>query len=351
MPSDFEPSARRGATGLPSPPGRLLITGGAGFIGSHLTEAWLERGGEVTVLDDFSAGRRVFLAAVETSNRLRIVSGDVRDRGCLAGLIQDCSLVAHLASVVGVERVLAEPVRTMQVAAQGGRLVAALCAAWDRPLLSVSSSEVYGPWALPPLRETLPAVDLRPWGPRGIYARAKRVAERAALGPGGPRQAVVVRLFNVSGPRQDPATGMVLPRWVAAARRGEPLQLFGSGRQTRSFCHVRDAVAGLLGLLDALVRPPGLPRQVFNLGAPFEHELSYVAQRVLALTGSRSPVVPLAVDEVAGRRGLDTLRRAPALERIQAAIGWRAEIGLDRLILDLAASAEPQDLAGQRRSR
>jgi UDP-glucose 4-epimerase len=312
-----------------------LITGGAGFIGSHLAEAWLKRGGEVLVLDDFSSGRLSNLAAVEASPQLEIVRGDVLDRGLLAALVERSAAVAHLAAVVGVERVLAEPRRTLAVGARGGRLVAGLCARQDKPLLSVSSSEVYGPWAVPPLHESLPPADLRAWGPRGVYARSKRVAERAALGPLGPRRALVVRLFNVSGPRQEAAAGMVLPRWVAAALRDEPLWLFGSGQQTRSFCHVQDAVAGLVALLEALLGPAGLPRQVYNLGAEQEYRLLEVAQRVLSLTGSRSAVQNPAAGQVPGRLGQDTHRRAPDLERIRRAVGWRARIGLDRLILDL----------------
>jgi UDP-glucose 4-epimerase len=319
---------------------RLLITGGAGFIGSHLAEAWLAAGGAVRVLDDLSTGRLANLEACRGHSGFEFRQGSVLDRAELCAALQGVDLVAHLASLVGVERVLAEPARTVAVGAGSGRRLASLCRERRLPLLCVSSSEVYGPWALPPLREPecerqSPA-DLRAWGPRGRYARAKRVAERAALGPGGPSRAAVVRLFNVSGPRQGLDSGMLLPRLVSAALTGAPLELFGDGLQTRSFCHVLDAAEGLLRLARGLCSQDGWPHRLYNLGSDRERSLLEVAGRVRALLAPAAEIRVLGGRGAPGRSGLDPRRRAPCLKRLEADLGWRPTRGLDPLILDLA---------------
>ncbi len=319
---------------------RLLITGGAGFIGSHLAEAWLAAGGAVRVLDDLSTGCLDNLQACRGRADFEFRLGSVLERAELEGALHGVDVVAHLASLVGVERVLADPARTVAVGAGSGRRLARLCRERRLPLLSVSSSEVYGPWAEPPLREAdaegLPAPDLRAWGPRGRYARAKRIAERAALGPGGPGRAAVVRLFNVSGPRQGPGSGMVLPRLVSAALAGGPLELFGDGLQTRSFCHVLDAAEGLQRLARGLCSPDGLAHRLYNLGSERECSLREVAERVRALLAPEAEIRVLGGRAISGRSGLDPRRRVPCLRRLGAELCWRPGRDLDGLILDLA---------------
>lgn len=320
---------------------RLLITGGAGFIGSHLAEAWLRGGGAVRVLDDLSQGCVSNLEPAQSLPGFEFLRGSVLDPGALGFALEGVDLVAHLAAVVGVERVLAEPQRTVAVGAGSGRRLAQACRARGLPLLCVSSSEVYGPWATPPAlesqAETGPAPDLRAWGPRGRYARAKRVAERAALGPGGPPRAAVVRLFNVSGPRQGPESGMVLPRLVAAALDGRGLEVFGDGGQTRSFCHVADAAEGLLRLARGLCGGAGWPHRLYNLGSDREVPLLSLAERVRDLLAPGAEIRCSGSRPAPGRSGLDPRRRAPGLGRLQADLGWRPTLDLDAIIIDLAA--------------
>lgn len=325
----------------PRPAGlRLLITGGAGFIGSHLAEAWLRGGGSVRVLDDLSQGSLTNLEFARSQPGFEFRRGSVLDPAALGAALDGVDLVAHLAAVVGVERVLAEPQRTVAVGAGSGRRLAQACRARRLPLLCVSSSEVYGPWATPPAleekAESGPAPDLRAWGPRGRYARAKRVAERAALGPGGPPRALVVRLFNVSGPRQGPESGMVLPRLVAAALAQRSLELFGDGNQTRSFCHVSDAAEGLLRLAQGLISAGGWPHRLYNLGSDQEFPLLSVAERVRDLLAPGLEIRCTGSRAVPGRSGLDPRRRAPGLGRLTADLGWRPTLDLDTTILDLA---------------
>ncbi len=313
---------------------RLFLTGGAGLIGSHLAEAWQARGGRVRVLDDFSTGRRENLAALDPA-RLELVEGCLLEGPSPAELLEGVDAVAHLASVVGVERVLHDPARTWRVGVEGSRRVLEAAAERRLPLVLASSSEVYGRREDVPFRET-DALGLgSPEHPRWVYAAAKAAAESLtlALARAHRQRVAVVRLFNVSGARQRPESGMVLPTFARAARRGEPLRVHGDGTQRRCFCHAEDVAQALLGLLDAA--PEG--GEVLNVGGEREISMGELARLVLARAGGASPIEFAPHTSARGGREGDTARRLPDLSRIAARTGWRARRSLEELVDDVLA--------------
>ncbi|MHC4402953.1 MAG: NAD-dependent epimerase/dehydratase family protein [Planctomycetota bacterium] len=261
---------------------RYLITGGAGFIGSHLAEKLLGQGDDVTVLDDFSSGSYENLCELPDKARLCIVEGDVRD-ACVDEMVKECDTVFHLAALVGVEQVVQYPRRTVSVTVEGGANVLAACVRHRRPLLVTSTSEVYGDNPTQPLREDF---DLRigpPTTPRWSYAAAKLLEEQMVLSEGRASglPAVVVRLFNTVGPRQTGRYGMVLPRFVQAALDEGTLPVYGDGRQTRTFCDVRDVVSAL-SLVIGYERAWG---KVVNVGSDSELSIIQLSKLVLNVIG------------------------------------------------------------------
>lgn len=321
------------------PTAHLLITGGAGFLGSHLADRWLAQGGAVTLLDDLSAGVAADAVHRRTGGRARLVVGTVLDEGLVGDLVARADGVAHLAAVVGVERVVREPARTLEVGTRGGQAVLAAALAHRRPVLVVSSSEVYGPLAGGSYREDGPLALVSPERARGTYAVSKLHTESLALALHRERglPAVVARLFNTSGPRQGPASGMVLPRFVEAALTGAPLIVHGDGSQRRVFCHVLDAVEALVRLLTREEARGGL----FNVGGRDEVSMAELAELVRRRLGSASQIQSRPVPEERGDPRDDTLRRVPDLARIRASVGWEPSRDLGTLVDDLAADLRP----------
>jgi len=248
--------------------------------------------------------------------------------------VERCDGVAHLAAVVGVGRVLAAPARTLEVGTRGGELVLQAAARRGRPVLIVSSSEVYGLCDRLPFREDEPLALGSPERPRWTYAVSKLHSESLALALWRERglPTTVARLFNTSGPRQSAASGMVLPRFVAAALRGEVLRVHGDGTQSRVFCHVRDVVRALVGLLTT----PAANGRVFNVGGEEEVTIAALAERVRSRLGSASKIVFEPHGFSRGEGYEDTTRRVPDLGRIHALFAWRTEQNLDSLIDDVA---------------
>ncbi|MEZ5330948.1 MAG: GDP-mannose 4,6-dehydratase [Thermoanaerobaculia bacterium] len=320
--------------------GTALVTGGAGFIGSHLVDRLLAAGWQVRTLDDLSTGRRENLESAAPRSALRVVDGSVLDTRLVEDLVDGVDVVFHLAATVGVDLVVREPLRTLRTNLGGTESVLAAAGHRGTPVLLASSSEVYGRTARVPQAED----DDRWLGPPGSarwsYATSKAAAECLALAWHRERglPTVVARLFNTIGARQRGRYGMVVPRFVSAAVRGEPLRIFGDGSQTRCFCHVRDVVEGLLGLA---IHAPAYGG-VFNLGGGEEISIRNLALRVLGLAGvpdsetaRRLRMVP---DDEAGERGADDMRRrVPDTRRVEAAIGWRPRIGLDEALGELIA--------------
>jgi UDP-glucose 4-epimerase len=327
-------------------PKRYLITGGAGFIGSHLAERLLADGHAVTVLDDFSTGRMENIAALVGREHFQLVRDSVENETTVGTLVAACDAVYHLAAAVGVQLIIDEPVRTIRSIIHGTEVVLEAACRWQRPVLITSSSEVYGKGTRVPFSEDDDVVVGATRFSRWCYSYAKGVDE--FLGLAYHKQfglpVTIVRLFNTVGPRQVGMYGMVLPRFVAAALAHQPLQVYGDGTQTRCFCHVLDVV-------DALVALPASPKaigQVFNLGSDQEISIGELAHRVIALTGSRSTVGHVPYAKAYGQNFDDLPRRAPKLDKLRSVIDFRPRFDLDQIIVSVARSLGDQKPANPR---
>ncbi len=322
---------------------RYLVTGGAGFIGSHLVEALLAKGDEVVVLDNLSTGRFANLEAVRDHPGFNFVHGSVLDELAVDKAVRNCDVVVHLAAAVGVKLIVEEPLDSLTTNIQGAVTILAAAHRYRRKVLVTSSSEIYGKNDAGPLSEQADRILGSPAVSRWAYSTSKAVDEILAYAYHRERElpTIVVRLFNTVGPRQSPAYGMVIPRLLRQALAGEPLTVYGDGTQTRCFCHVADAVEALVRLLDE----PGALGEVFNVGSTEEISIGDLALLVLERTGSSSPVV-LVPYEVAYESGFeDMARRVPDTAKIHALTGWRAERTLadilDDMLAELAAGGAP----------
>ena len=319
-----------------TPRRRYLVTGGAGFIGSHLCEVLLSSGGSVTVVDDLSTGRESNLDAARSAHGdgLTFVQATVTD--ALAGLpAGGFDGIFHLAAAVGVRLVVEDPARAAETNIFETSAVLSYAARSRTPTLLASSSEVYGKGIRAPFREEDDLVFGPPTVSRWSYGLSKAIDEQLALAhaqrDGLP--VVVARFFNTVGPRQRGRYGMVLPRFVTAALVGEPLEIHGNGRQVRCFCDVRDVAAALPRLLgDAACHG-----RVFNVGGDRPVTIEDLAGAVLRVTGSRSPLNRIPHSQVFGESFEDLAIRVPDISRIRAAIGFDPSITLDRTIADIAA--------------
>jgi len=316
---------------------KLLVTGGAGFIGSHLCERLLARGDEVVCLDDLSTGRLENLEACRPSERFEFVRGSVLDERLVRAEVARADGVFHLAASVGVRLVLEQPTRTLEVNLLGTRHVLAAAAERGARVLFASSSEVYGRNDEPPFAEDDPLLSGATREPRWSYACSKAMGEALAFALARERAlaAVVVRFFNVVGPRQRASYGMVLPRFVRAARSGAPLEVYGDGTQTRCFLHVSDALDAVLALWDE----PRALGQVVNVGSAREIAIGELAERVRRAAGSRAPIVRMPYREAYGTEMNDFRRRVPDLARLEALIGRREPRALEAIVAELLAPA------------
>ena len=319
----------------------LLITGGAGFIGSHLAERWLAEGGSVTALDDLSTGRVNNLSACMRSSRFRVVHASILDRRSVRRLVEETDTIAHLAAVVGVARVCRDPLSTWRVNLEGSQVVLDAAAELGRPVLLASSSEVYGDAAPMPACEDGPVGFGTPEHPRWSYASSKAAMESLGLALHAETELPVrvVRFFNTSGPRQSATSGMVLPTLIESALAGRDLRVFGDGTQTRAFCHVLDTVEALVRLL----REERAVGKVVNVGNDNEVTILSLAKRVIERTGARGTIThvphPQAIDAVVA----DPQRRVPELTRLADLVGYRPERPVDAIIDDIAATLVAQE--------
>lgn len=308
----------------------FLITGGAGFIGSHLAERLLAAGHRVTILDDLSTGRLENIAAIRSNPSFHFVRGSVEDQTTVSLLVHDADAVFHLASAVGVQLVVNEPVRTIRTTIRGTEVVLEAAHRFGRPTLITSSSEVYGKSTRVPFNEEDDVVMGATRHSRWCYAYSKGIDE--FLGMAYHMQyglpVTIVRLFNTVGPRQVGMYGMVLPRFVGAALRGEPLSVYGDGKQCRCFCHVDD-VADALERLMAKTSAAG---EVYNIGSNEEVSILDLANRVIKRTGSSSKIEFVTYEQAFGRSFDDMLRRVPSLKKIDKAIGFKPAHCLDEII-------------------
>ncbi len=309
---------------------RFLITGGAGFVGSHLAEQLLAAGASVLILDDLSTGRMDNIRQLQSHPRFDFLQGSAEDAELVTTLASRCDAIYHLAATLGVQLVIDQPTRVIGTTIHATEVVLEAAARFNRPVLLTSSSEVYGKSTSVPFREDDDVV----MGPtrvsRWCYAYSKAVGEFLALAYhrecGLPVR--VVRLFNTVGPRQIGCHGMVLPRFVRAALRGEPLQVCGDGKQTRCFCHVRDVVGALVRLLDSSTTAG----EIYNVGSDEEISIEALARRVIDITGSRSEVEHVRYRAAYGCDSDDPRRRLPCLDKIRAAVDFQPTCSLDDII-------------------
>jgi UDP-glucose 4-epimerase len=313
---------------------RVLITGGAGFIGSHLAELLAAEGDEVVLFDNLSTGSPDNIRPLVDSGRAKLVIGDVCDRTSLAAAGDGCDIVHHLAAAVGVELILQRPLASMRTNLRGIENVLELAAQRSQRVLFTSSSEVYGNAASgSPMRETgsrtYGSTDIFRWA----YAGAKAMGETLALAYHRELgvEVVVVRLFNVSGPRQSDSHGMVVPRFVRQAMRGAPITVFGDGRQSRAFAHVADIVEALA----RLVVEPAASGAVFNLGADREITITDLARLVRRATASRSAIVHVPYAEAYPIGFEEIHKRRPDLSRARDVVGFDASRGIDEIVRDI----------------
>jgi UDP-glucose 4-epimerase len=311
---------------------RYLITGGAGFIGSSLSDALVARGDEVTVLDDLSTGTRANVAHLEDSGLLRFVEGSTLDEELVGKLVESSDVVLHLASAVGVQLVVQRPLDTLLRNIRGNDIVMGAAARHERKLLFTSTSEIYGKNSSSSLDEDADSILGSPFKARWSYATAKAFGEALAHSFHRERDLDfnVVRLFNTVGPRQTGRYGMVLPRFVRQAMAGEDLTVYGNGTQTRCFTHVNDAVSAILLLLDAEAAG-----RVFNVGTSTEVAVVELARRVIEKCNSSSKVSLIPYSE-AYEAGFEELgRRVPDTTALRELTGWEPLSTVDDAISDV----------------
>ncbi|MGI8623489.1 MAG: GDP-mannose 4,6-dehydratase [Solirubrobacteraceae bacterium] len=317
----------------PAPQMRFLITGGAGFIGSHLCDELLARGHRVEVLDDLSTGSMDNIAHLRDEPRFACTVASARREDVVEGLVATADVVVHLAAAVGVELIVQSPVRTIETNVHCTEVVLAQAARHRRPVIVASTSEVYGKSSALPFREDGDLV----FGPtttgRWAYACSKAIDEFLAIAYWTERKhpTMVVRLFNTVGPRQTGQYGMVIPRFVRNALSGRDLQVYGDGTQTRCFCHVQDVIAALVGLIQSQDHWG----EVFNVGSAEEVSIAALAERVVHLTGSSSSIARLAYEDAYEAGFEDIVRRVPDTTKIEAALGWAPERSLDDVLRDV----------------
>ena len=316
---------------------RFLITGGAGFIGSHLSERLLERGHGVHVLDDLSTGSIENVRHLRWHPHFDYTIDSANNVSLLAELVDEADVVYHLAAAVGVELIVESPVRTIETNVHCTEMVLAQAHKKRKPVLIASTSEVYGKSVDLPFREdgdlTLGATDKGRWA----YACSKAIDEFLALAYWKERRlpTVIVRLFNTVGPRQTGRYGMVIPRFVSQAQAGNPLTVYGTGLQRRTFCHVVDTVEALIGVVET----EAAYGRVFNVGGQEETTIVDLASRVIDLTRSSSEIRLVPYEEAYEEGFEDMERRLPDISRIGELIGWRPRRSLDEIIADVSASS------------
>ena len=309
---------------------RILITGGAGFIGSHLADAYLQRGDEVLVIDDLSTGSIKNIQHLKDNPRFHYTIEAIQNQPVTAELIDQCDVVVHLAAAVGVKLIVESPVRTIETNVHGTEVVLALANKKKKKVLIASTSEVYGLSAEVPFREDGNLVMGATTKGRWSYACSKAIDEFLALAYWRERKlpTVIVRLFNTVGPRQTGQYGMVIPTFVKQALAGRPITVYGDGKQSRCFGYVGDVVGALVDLLDH----ESAVGEVFNIGSNEEITILALAQRVKELTHSASEIVFVPYDEAYEEGFEDMPRRIPDITKIKRLVGFQPRMTLDGIL-------------------
>lgn len=324
----------------------ILVTGGAGFVGSHLTEQLLAAGCQVTILDNLSTGRWSNIEHLEKHRNLRVLIAPMEDRTLVEREVSQHDLIYHLASAVGVKLIIDEPVKTVETIFHGTDIILRACSRYRRPVLITSTSEVYGKSSELPFREDADVV----MGPtekrRWAYACAKALDEFLALAHYYETRlpVYIVRLFNTVGPRQTSQYGMVLPTFIEQALNNRPLTVYGSGKQQRCFGSVYDIVEGLM----QLPQNPRAKGLVVNLGSQEEISIETLASRVIELTGSRSTIEYIPYEQAYAKGFDDMARRVPDLTRARELIDWKPKHSLDETIRQVADDLQQQHVSKTR---
>jgi UDP-glucose 4-epimerase len=309
---------------------RVLITGGAGFIGSHLSDAYLQRGDEVFVIDDLSTGSIDNIKHLKDHPRFHYTIDNVGTQRVTAELVDQCDVIFHLAAAVGVKLIVESPVRTIETNVHGTEVVLSLANKKKKKVLIASTSEVYGLSAEVPFREDGNLVMGATTKGRWSYACSKAIDEFLALAYWREKKlpTVVVRLFNTVGPRQTGQYGMVIPTFVKQALAGRPVTVYGSGKQTRCFCYVGDVIGALMKLMD----DPKAVGEVFNVGSNQEISIMDLAKKVKQLTKSDSEIVLVPYDEAYEEGFEDMPRRVPDISKVNKQVGFHPRMDLDGIL-------------------
>ncbi|MEU4405103.1 NAD-dependent epimerase/dehydratase family protein [Streptosporangium sp. NPDC023963] len=323
-----------------TPPTRYLITGGSGFIGSHLADALLARDDSVVVLDNLSTGR---LENLRPHPNLRFVHGSVLDELMVDELVHRCDVVVHLAAAVGVKLIVEQPLRSLTTNIRGSEIVIEAAHRYRKKILITSTSEIYGKNSSGALREDADRILGSPAVVRWAYSTAKAVDEILANAYHKERglPTIIVRLFNTVGPRQSPSYGMVIPSLVRQALSAVPLTVFGDGTQTRCFAHVADVVDALLKLLDE----DAAVGETFNIGSGDEVSIMELAKLIIEFTGSTSGIDLIPYSEAYERGFEDMTRRVPDTAKLSALTGWVPRRSLDEILTEIIREASGESAA------
>ena len=312
---------------------KYLVTGGAGFIGSYLVEKLMARGDQVVVFDNLSTGSASNLSGIK--NKIKFEQGDILNKEAVDKLVSESDFVVHLAAALGVFNIVNKPLESLKTNLQGSEVVLEACDKYRKPVLIASTSEIYGKNDKVPLNEEDDRIIGHPLKSRWSYSEAKAVDESLAyfyyLENKLPIR--IIRFFNTVGPRQVGHYGMVVPRFVSAALKNEPLSVYGSGDQIRCFCHVNDAVQALLLAMDS-EKAVG---EVYNVGNNQQISIIELAKKVIELTGSSSTIEKIAYDKAYPEGFEDMQRRVPDISKIKQVLGWTPEINIDQIIKVIAA--------------
>lgn len=313
---------------------KILITGGAGFIGSHLADKLLSEGHEVTVIDDLSTGRYSNVAHLESKPGFNLIIESVLNAELMDKLIRTADRVFHMASAVGVRLIMEQPVKTIETIFHGTDVVLKFCSRYRKRVLIPSTSEVYGKGTAVPFSEEDDILKGSTSKHRWAYACAKELDEFLALAHWKESRlpVAVIRLFNTVGPRQTGQYGMVVPNFIKAALRNEPIPIHGDGEQSRCFGHVRDVIEGLAKAIET----PACFGQVINLGNAGEVTIKGLAEKVIEMTGSSSKLQYIAYEEAYGEGFEDMRRRVPNLEKAKRLLGYQPTRTLNDIITDVA---------------
>jgi UDP-glucose 4-epimerase len=313
---------------------RVFITGGAGFIGSHLCDVLVARGDEVSILDNLSTGSRGNIAHLE--GKIKITQGDIRDQAQVETLVAESELVLHMAAALGVDNILENPIESISTNFYGSEVVLNAAQKYDKRILIASTSEIYGKNTKQPLSETDDRVIGTPQKLRWTYSDAKALEEATAYSLFLTKKLKVttVRFFNTVGPRQTGRYGMVLPRFVKSALQDEPIIIYGDGKQSRVFCHVNDAVKAIL-MIGNSSESIG---EVYNVGGVGEVSILDLAQKIKSVLNSESKITYLPYGDAYPPGFEDMRRRVPDISKITQQFNWRPENALDKIISDVADS-------------